>query len=282
MRAPTRSVSRNDLKAHAAFPDVICFRVTRHCNARCGFCLSPPDGFHPDTATLVQRINWLRTQGVKRIHFCGGEPTIHPALGDLIEHVHALGGRSLLTTNGIAIQDELISVLSAHHTRVKVSLHGDEAHHDRIVGCKAFSSTTGNLRRLLQAGVPTSIQTTVVSGGEWVIEWVADFCRGFGVRTLSILPFIPRGSGSHRHEQYELSDADRSRLHELVRKKRKALAGVLDIRWLDFSSRPVMVAEASGRLVLEGATERLDQIICEMPGSTMGTVALVEPSPTSK
>lgn len=217
----------------------------------------------------MQRIDWLLSHGVKRIHFCGGEPTIHPGLAHLIEHVHVVGGKSLLTTNAIAIQDELISVLKAHRTRVKVSLHGDEAHHDTIVGCKAFSSTTRNLRRLLAANVPTSVQTTVVSGGDWVIDWVADFCRSCGVRTLSILPFIPRGNGYHQREQYELSDADRSRLHELVRRKRKALAGILDIRWLDFATRPVVVAEANGKLVLEGATEGSDQIICEMP-STRG------------
>lgn len=190
-----------------------------------------------------------------------------------------MGGKSLLTTNAIVIQDELISVLRMHHTRVKVSLHGDQSHHDKIVGCKAFSSTTGNLRRLLAAAVPTSVQTTVVSGGEWVIDWVADFCRGIGVRTLSILPFIPRGNGYHHREQFELSDADRCRLYELVRKKRKALAGILDIRWLDFASRPVMVAEASGTLILEGATDGSDQIVCEMPSNTKGAVVFAEPDP---
>src|SRR5215469_14695925 len=267
---PEASIAHDHRKPPIALSEAICFRITRYCNARCGFCLAPSDGFHPDAATLVRRINWLCFQGVRRFHFCGGEPTIHPALGHLIEHVHAVGGKSLLTTNAIAINDQLIAVLQTHRTRTKVSLHGDEAHHDRIVGCRAFSSTTKNLRRLLGAGVPTSVQTTVVSGGEWVIDWVADFCRGVGVRTLSILPFIPRGSGYHHRDQYELSDADRYRLHELVRRKRKALAGILDIRWLDFASRPVVVAEASGRLILEGATDGSDQMICKIPGSTKG------------
>jgi hypothetical protein len=33
-------------------PEVVCFRVTRYCNAACGFCLAPPDGAHPGTDTL--------------------------------------------------------------------------------------------------------------------------------------------------------------------------------------------------------------------------------------
>lgn len=82
---PKGSISRDHPKTHTALPEVICFRITWYCNARCGFCLAPPDGSQPDAAVLVQRINWVRFRGVKRIHFCGGEPTIHPELGNLIE-----------------------------------------------------------------------------------------------------------------------------------------------------------------------------------------------------
>ena len=50
-------------------PPMICFRVTRSCNARCGFCLVPPDGAHPNVDTLTLRIDWLLSRGVKTIHF---------------------------------------------------------------------------------------------------------------------------------------------------------------------------------------------------------------------
>jgi molybdenum cofactor biosynthesis enzyme MoaA len=79
-------------------PLAICFRVTRYCNARCGFCLAPPDGAHPDPSILIHRLNWLADRGVATIHFCGGEPTIHPALPQLIAHVHRHGGKTKLTT----------------------------------------------------------------------------------------------------------------------------------------------------------------------------------------
>ena len=41
-------------------PPTVCLRVTRYCNARCGFCLAPPDGAHPPTPLLLQRLDWLR------------------------------------------------------------------------------------------------------------------------------------------------------------------------------------------------------------------------------
>ena len=217
--------------------------------------------------TLALRIDWLLSRGVKTIHFCGGEPTIHPALPQLLTHVCARGGRTRLTTNAIAISDALIGVLGATKTHVKVSLHGDRGHHDQIVGRAAFDRVTRSLRRLVTAGVVTSIQTTVVAGNLWVVDWVAQFCLEIGVRRLSILPFIPRGSGYGRRDEYSLSPVQRRVLREQVAQKRRALSGRLDVRWLDFTARPFHVVEPDGRVVLEGATESMDTVLGYAPGS---------------
>jgi MoaA/NifB/PqqE/SkfB family radical SAM enzyme len=248
---------------------MICFRVTRYCNARCSFCLAPPDGAHPAADTLTHRLDWLLSRGVKTIHFCGGEPTIHPALPQLLAHVHTRGGNMRLTTNAIAVSDTLLPVLRATGTQVKVSLHGDREHHDDIVGREAFDHTTRNLRRLVAAGVPTSVQTTVVAGSTWVVDWVAGFCLEVGVRRLSILPFIPRGSGYGRRGEYELSSFQRRALRELVTRKRRMLNGRLDVRWLDFTARPIHVVEADGRVVREGATEAMDEVLCYIPAGVL-------------
>ena len=57
----------------------------------------------PRPRYLMQRLDWLAARGVRTIHFCGGEPTIHPALAELIGHVRGQGGSSQMTTNGIAL-----------------------------------------------------------------------------------------------------------------------------------------------------------------------------------
>ena len=246
-------------------PPAVCFRVTRACNARCGFCLAPPQGREPDADTLVHRLDWLLSRGVRAIQFCGGEPTLHPALAQLIAHVHGQGGKARLTTNAILLPDSLLPVLRATATRVKVSLHGDRDHHDAMVGRTAFELTTRNLRRLLAAGVATSVQTTVVAGAAWVVEWVASFCLEAGVGRLSILPFIPRGSGNGRRNEYGLSTSQRCALRDLVARQRRALNGRLDVRWLDFTSRPIPVVDADGRVLLEGASEAMDRLLCRIP-----------------
>ena len=145
-------------------PSMICFRVTRFCNARCGFCLAPPDGgIHPPASLLKERIDWLLERGVKTIHFCGGEPTIHRELSALIDYVHHRNGKSKLTTNGISLPDNLVDALHLAKTQVKVSLHGPQEHHNEVVGCNAFDKTTATVRRLVAAGISTSVQTTIVA-----------------------------------------------------------------------------------------------------------------------
>lgn len=53
-------------------------------------------------------------------------------------------------------------------------------------------------------------------------------------------------------------------LRALVREKRRALSSRLDVRWLDFTARPIPVVEADGRVILEGATEARDRVLCRI------------------
>ncbi|MDD2335234.1 MAG: radical SAM protein [Geobacteraceae bacterium] len=246
-------------------PDRICFRVSRCCNARCVFCLAPATGVMVDGDTLAHRIDWLLSHGVRGFDFCGGEPALHPELPRLLAHVHGRRKKAALTTNGIEMSDTLVSALLTTKTRVKVSLHGDRTHHNAMVGCEAFDRTTATIRDLLRSGIATSVQTTVVSGKTWVVDWLIDFCLTTGIRRLSILPFLPRGTGRTRQEHFALSTAQRGALHNHVTARRRALNGRLDLRWLNLSVQPIHVVEVDGSIILEGPTEARDRVICRIP-----------------
>lgn len=250
-----------DKKPINSLPEQVCFRVTRSCNARCGFCLAPPDGAQPDFQTLTQRIDWLIAHGVSIFQVCGGEPTVHRELPQLIEYIHARGGKTRLTTNAIKVSDALITVLKTTGAEVKVSLHGDEVQHNRMTGVRSFAHTEKNLRRLIAARVPVSIQTTVVAGAEWVVDWMANYCQEQGLRRLSLMPFLPRGSGDDCKDEFGLSPQQRRRLRDHVKRLRHRYNGRVDIRWLDFNASPIHVVDADGSLVLEGASDAMDELL---------------------
>jgi MoaA/NifB/PqqE/SkfB family radical SAM enzyme len=214
---------------------------------------------------LQHRIDWLLSRGVKTIHFCGGEPTLHPALPDLLLQVHARGGRSRITTNGLEISEPVLSALRATGGSVKVSLHGDRDYHNKMVGCDAFDRTVDSVRRLVAAGVPTSIQTTVVTGGTGVLDWMIRFCIERRIRRLSIIPFLARGNGRQRRELYGFTARELSALRQLVKRKRQTLAGRLDLRWLNLTASSIHVVEVDGTILLEGPTEARDCLVCRIP-----------------
>jgi MoaA/NifB/PqqE/SkfB family radical SAM enzyme len=243
-------------------PSMVCFRVTRFCNARCSFCLAPPDGGkHPAAALLQKRINWLMQNGVKTIHFCGGEPTIHHDLSKLINQVTMLGGKSKMTTNGILLPDDLVTVLRKAATDVKVSLHGNATQHNRITGKSSFDKTTSTIVRLVKEKITTTVQTTIVSGHLDVVEWMVRFCLDNGVTKLRLLPFIPRGYGAERNTEFALSEKEKIVLHTLIMRLRKTVGKRLDIKLIDFNTSTVPVVEPDGNIILEGAMEGLDKII---------------------
>lgn len=244
---------------------MICFRVTRKCNARCQFCLAPPEGACPDLSDLIRRLEWLLSHKVKMIHFCGGEPTIYPDLEKLISFVHENGGKVKMTTNGIGIADSLISLLYDTRAEVKVSLHGSREHHDSITGVRAFDHTVANIKRLVKSGVKSSVQSTIIAEKPDMVHWLSDFCLDAGVRRLSILPFIPRGKGSDVRDRFELSSIQRRQLKDIVKAKRRKLNTRLDLRWLDFNTKQFHVVEADGRIILEEMNEKRDKVLYEIP-----------------
>jgi MoaA/NifB/PqqE/SkfB family radical SAM enzyme len=254
-----------------SLPAMICFRVTRFCNAKCGFCLAPPDGgVHPAVEDLKYRIHWLRTNGVKTIHFCGGEPTIHKDLHELLYYVHTLGGKSKMTTNGMLLSDALLTALQQCHTEVKVSLHGNAQQHNRILGRDAFDKNIDTIKKLVKAKVYVSIQTTIVTGHLDVVEWVINFCIQNGIKKVSFLPFIPRGVGNANRTVFALTSKERRDLGIAITDKRKTYNNRLDVRLLDFNARPIHVVEPDGAIILEGAMEAMDKVLYRIGQQTVG------------
>ncbi|UFS69178.1 radical SAM protein [Geomonas sp. RF6] len=246
-------------------PAALCFRVTRRCNARCDFCLAPPAGSDPPGEVLLYRQRWLLRHGAREIRYCGGEPSLHPDLPELIEEARAAGAKTALTTNALALPDELVALLSAARTRVKVSLHGDREEHDALVGRGAFDGTCAGVHRLLAQGVETSLQSVLVRGGIGIIEWGVNFCLERRIRRYTLLPFVARGRGGDRRDRYELEEAGRRALRREVARLRKDLGSRLDLRLLDFHSRRIPVVETDGRIVWEGCSETGDILICTIP-----------------
>ena len=111
--------------------------LSRACNNACVFCAQeglaplPPD----DLAADLSR---LRATGATELTLLGGEPTLHPALAEVIQQARALGFERVgLQTNGRRLAEApfTVSLAAAGLTDVHVTvLGGEPAVHDYHTG----------------------------------------------------------------------------------------------------------------------------------------------------
>lgn len=111
------------------FPQYIQFYPTLKCNFNCTFCFNR--GISSKTEITIddfeRRVSVLSALGVKEIDILGGEPTLHPELGRIIEIIYRNHIKTTLSTNGSHV-DILKKVLSEYNNgliTVGVSVNSD-------------------------------------------------------------------------------------------------------------------------------------------------------------
>ncbi len=83
-------------------PPAVNFHLYKPCNARCRFCFATFGEVNGHLGLDDARgvIAALREAGAEKLTFVGGEPTLHPHLGELLRHAKQLGLVTCVVTNG--------------------------------------------------------------------------------------------------------------------------------------------------------------------------------------
>src|SRR5262245_15182543 len=85
----------------------------RRCNLACSYCNEYDDFSKPvPTAEMLHRIDLLAELKATAIHLSGGEPMLHPELGNIIERIREHGMLAGLLTNGYLLNIERIRKLN--------------------------------------------------------------------------------------------------------------------------------------------------------------------------
>jgi len=109
-------------------PLAVNFHLYKPCNYRCRFCFATYRDIQgqlsvEDAKRLLQLI---REAGVEKLNFAGGEPTLHPQIGELVAEAHRLGFVTTLITNGACL-DRLLDDHAAEIDWIGLSVDsGDE------------------------------------------------------------------------------------------------------------------------------------------------------------
>lgn len=150
-----------ELRARAGCVDGLDFlwlEITRSCNLTCRHCYAGSAPGLPVFGAMTfgdwcRAMDEARSLGCRRLQFIGGEPTVHPDLGRLIEHAVGNGFRYCeVFTNATRLGDELLDLFARRRVRVAISFYSaDPATHDRITGQPgSFEDTVDGIRRLVK------------------------------------------------------------------------------------------------------------------------------------
>lgn len=87
-------------------PISINFHLFKHCDARCRFCFATFRDVRDRLSVSDARrlIELLRAAGGEKLTFAGGEPTLHPHIGELVAYAKEVGFVTGVVTNGSRLE----------------------------------------------------------------------------------------------------------------------------------------------------------------------------------
>lgn len=133
--------------------------ITGRCQLTCVHCYagSSPWGTHGSmtTADWERVIGEAANAGVHTVQFIGGEPTLHPHLGGLIDHAlsHTLAVE--VFTNLVHVTAALWETFSQPGVSLATSYYSTDAErHAAITGRPTHQRTRANIAKAVGAGIP--------------------------------------------------------------------------------------------------------------------------------
>jgi radical SAM protein with 4Fe4S-binding SPASM domain len=227
LAVPVRELSGPLPEKCLSGPVRVYYEIEARCNLRCAYCgprtgnaycakrspHSAPEKTEDREAFLLSEI---ARAGAFQLQLTGGEFFIRGwKTLDTIERATGLGLSVILSTNGVwnHTRDvkEFVKRLASYGSiiQVKVSLDGDENHHDAFRGKGVYSSAVTTARLLSEAGIPVRLNA-VLRRSNATREQLVHLCelaREMGA-TVFTVPLRPVGEAARRADlRKELLDS---------------------------------------------------------------------------
>ncbi len=155
--------------------DRLILLVTHACQLRCAYCRVRKYGATMDVATAEAGVRWLMSslRADVELQFFGGEPLLAlpivrraVALAETTARNAGKSVRFLLTTNGLALDDDAVSFLRDHRFTVEVSCDGtmsaQDAQRPTAKGTSSWAALRSGVERLRRAEVPYQVIAVVM------------------------------------------------------------------------------------------------------------------------
>jgi Fe-coproporphyrin III synthase len=143
---------------------------------------------------LCAALDDAAAEGYTIVSFSGGEPLLYRSLPALLDHAHACGLATTVTSNGMPLTDRTIERLRGRVDLLAISLDGVPASHDRMRARPgAFETMARRLPSLRRSGIPFGFIFTLTLHNVDELNWVARFAAESGAALLQVHPLEVAG-----------------------------------------------------------------------------------------
>jgi SynChlorMet cassette radical SAM/SPASM protein ScmF len=192
------------------------FYLTAACNLACRHCWIEPSCLQEGKTTsaisgdlfaaILDQAEPLGTKGVK---LTGGEPLLHPNIGDLLDMIRQRRLRLTVETNGTLCSRELAERIAAcENAFAAVSLDAAKAEtHDWIRGKRgSFESAVAGIGNLVAAGLKPQIIMTLMKRNKDEMAMVVRLAESLGAGSVKFNILQPTARGERMHAAGETID----------------------------------------------------------------------------
>ncbi len=180
--------------------DYLRISLTDRCNLRCVYCM-PEEGveWQPHDAILsyeeiARLVRLFADLGIRRVRLTGGEPLVRRGVAELIAAIKAIPGIEAvyLTTNGLALQEQLPGLLAAGLDGVNISLDTlDRAQYAAITRRDALPQALAGLEAALAApGLTVKLNCVPMGRNDNQLPALSELARDrdVSVRFIELMP----------------------------------------------------------------------------------------------
>jgi pyrroloquinoline quinone biosynthesis protein E len=163
-------------------PLFLSYAITYRCTNRCVYCDLPPIGDELRFAAFRPLLDEFRALGLVRLGLTGGEPLLHPDLGDLLRRCRETGVMTVVSTNGSLARTRLDELRDLD--LASVSLDGEIEAHDGARGAGSFSKAMDAAEALRGAGVDVVLSPVLNRQNVGEMPAILDAARQLGAMVV--------------------------------------------------------------------------------------------------
>lgn len=207
--------------------DVVYLELTTACNMKCIHCYrdatySKNSEFTVDWTNIIDQLDHL---GVFSVVLTGGEPLLYEGMVDLIHNLYNVQINYQLITNGLLLDDAVISTLISYKPEnITISLDGsNRVTYEKIRKVDTYDIVIANIKRAVDAGFRVKLNCVLSKMNMQEVGEIIDIASELGVKSLSFDSLMSYGRAVKGHDLW-LEKDEIDVINKMISNKTKQLS----------------------------------------------------------